>query len=107
MGDGFGATFQLEFDAVAIETEHRAPGPVFDFENEQAPAWAEDDEIGLASFGADGHVVPDHVVVRQAALELVQHGAFAGVIAALVDIAEALRKNGHGLLHPCVRRYGR
>lgn len=51
----------------------------------------------LTGLGVDWHVVPHHVCVGQAALELVQHRAFAGV-AASVDIAEALRKNGHGLL---------
>ena len=65
-------------------------------QQQKALARAQHDEIGLARARADRQIVPDEVVVFEAALELVQHPAFTG-IAARVDVAKALRKLRHGI----------
>ena len=43
----------------------------------------------------DGHVVPDHMVIAQAALELVQQASLARR-AAPVDVGQALGEERHG-----------
>lgn len=64
---------------------------LLDLQRQQALARAEDEEVRLPGLGSYGYVVPDQTVVRQQALELVQHPALAGV-AAPVNLGQTLWK---------------
>ena len=66
---------------------------LLDLQRQQALARAEDEEVRLPGLGSYGYVVPDQAVVRQQALELVQHQhpALAGV-AAPVNLGQTLWK---------------
>lgn len=66
---------------------------LLDLQRQQALARAEDEEVRLPGLGSYGYVVPDQTVVRQQALELVQHQhpALAGV-AAPVNLGQTLWK---------------
>lgn len=67
---------------------------LLDLQRQQALARAEDEEVRLPGLGSYGYVVPDQAVVRQQALELVQHQhpALAGVAAPLVNLGQTLWK---------------
>lgn len=51
--------------------------PVLDFENQQAAARMQDDEVGMAVGRADGDVVPAQVVVFKFGFEALGEAAFA------------------------------
>jgi hypothetical protein len=89
------AARRAQLDGVARGRAQRGGPPVLHLEQQDAPARAQHHEVGLARLGPDGDVVPDEIVVFQAALELVQHAALAR-IAAGVDVAQALREHSHG-----------
>ena len=92
---GGGAVFRLQGDLVAVELQQGGEFPVLHFQHQHSPAGIEDDEVGLALPVSDGDVVPDDVVVRQAALQLLQHLALAGVAAVALDASEDLGKESH------------
>src|SRR5690606_8025096 len=63
---------------VGVGLEDGVEGPVLDLEDQQAAAGVEDQEVGVAVFGADGDVVADEVVVFEEAAETGGEAALAG-----------------------------
>ena len=91
---GHAAMRRLQLHLVEVRRDQGLPLPVFHFQQQHTPARTEDHEVGLAGLGADGDVMPDDVIVFQAALKLMQDTALAGV-AALVDAGQALGEDRH------------
>lgn len=55
----------------------RLQPPVFDFENQQPAPRMQNDEIRMSVFRADGHVVPDQVVIVELLLQALGRSALA------------------------------
>lgn len=76
--DHLGLAFNNDLPVLAGGVLDGVQPPVLGFEDEQAAAGVENDEIGVRLLGADGDVVPDQVVVIELLLQAFGEALFAG-----------------------------
>jgi hypothetical protein len=69
LGTVFGTALGQDFPACLVGTQNRLQPPVLDFQDQQAAPRMQDDEVRVGVPRADGHVVPDEVVVVELLLE--------------------------------------
>lgn len=48
---------------------NRLEPPILGLKNQNAPAWMNDDKVRMRLLGADGHVIPEHVIVFELLLQ--------------------------------------
>lgn len=93
IADGFKALLGVYLGVARGQAFEGVQLPVFDLQEQQAPAGVQDDVVGVAALAAQGDVVPDGVVVLEQAFQALAQAPFAGRHAA--NGAEAGDHRGH------------
>ena len=69
IADCLGNTFGQDFPRPLAGLANRVQMPILDFEDQQSAAWVKHDEVGVRALGADGHVIPEQIVVIELLLK--------------------------------------